>query len=114
VADGASKAEALDETLNDRKLLVNRVQNNIVFQIKEEIADAYAGEFYEWLPSDAETPDPIHQLNYGSTFQIGVDEMPGDRYGCRCGMNILVPGKNSNYKEAMNAIIRSTIFKRQR
>lgn len=93
VALGASKSAALEETLNQRKLLVNRVQNNIVFQIKEEIADQYAGEFYEWLPSDAEVPDPIHQLNYGSTFQIGVGEMPGDRYGCRCGMNILVPEK---------------------
>lgn len=96
VAAGASKAEAIEETLNDRKLLTQRVQNNIVFQIKEEIADQYFGEFYEWLPSDATEPDPLHQLNYGETFQIGVGEMPGDRYGCRCGMNILVPEKRLN------------------
>lgn len=95
VASGASKAEALEETLNDRKLLVQRVQNNIVFQIKEEIVAKYAGEFYVWLPSDAEVPSPLHQLNYGETFQLGVGdangEDPGDRYGCRCGMQILVP-----------------------
>lgn len=93
VADGASAAEATEEALNDRKLLTQRVQNNVIFQIKEEIADQYSGEYYEWLPSDAETPDALHQLNYGETFQIGVGEMPGDRYGCRCGMNILVPDK---------------------
>jgi len=90
IEDGATKAEAIETTLNQKKLMVNRVQNNVIFQIKNEIADQYSGEFYEWLPSDAETPDPLHQLNYGETFQIGVGEMPGDRYGCRCGMNILV------------------------
>ncbi len=97
VAEGASKSVALEETLNDRKLLVNRVQNNIIFQIKEEIVNQYAGEFYEWLPSSADIPDPVHQLNYGKTFQLGVGdengEDPGDRYGCQCGMNILVPEK---------------------
>jgi hypothetical protein len=93
VAEGAAKSDALEETLNDRRLLTQRVQNNIIFQIKEEIADQYAGEFYIWLPSSADVPSPIHQLNYGGTFQIGVGEMPGDRFGCQCGMQILVPGK---------------------
>lgn len=87
---GASKSEALQASLNDKKLMVSRVQNAAVHEIAQEIKDRYEGEFYEWLPSDAEEPDPEHQLNYGSTFQVGVGEQPGDRYGCRCGMNILV------------------------
>lgn len=85
-ADGSIKSEILD----DPKLLINRVQNEVVFQIKNEIRDTYEGEQYEWLPSDAEEPDPEHQLNYGKIFTVGVGEMPGDRIGCRCGMNILV------------------------
>lgn len=86
---------ALDEVakadiLKDPKLLIQRVQNELVFQISNEIKGKYNGEFYEWLPSDASEPDPEHQLNYGKVFQIGSGEMPGDRIGCRCGMNILV------------------------
>ena len=78
------------EILKDPKLLIQRVQNEVVFQISNEIKGKYNGELYEWLPSDASEPDPEHQLNYGKVFQIGVGEMPGDRIGCRCGMNILV------------------------
>ena len=88
--DGLSKAAALKETLNGKKQMVQRVQNAAVFEITNEIKDEYHGEFYEWLPSDAEEPDPEHQLNYGEVFQLGVGEAPGDRMGCRCGMNILV------------------------
>jgi hypothetical protein len=76
--------------LMDPKLLIQRVENAVVYQITEEIKDRYRGEFYEWLPSDAEEPDPEHQLNYGKIFQIGSGEQPGERYGCRCGMRILV------------------------
>lgn len=79
-----------DEILDDPAQLVQRVQNEVVFQVAGEIKDRYAGEFYVWLPSDAEEPDPEHQLNYGKKFQVGDGEMPGDRYGCRCGMEILV------------------------
>ncbi len=79
--------------LNDPKNLVAQVQNQVVFQVKEEIADKYEGEFYIWLPSDASEPDPEHQLNYGKKFQVGDGEMPGDRFGCRCGMELLVPEK---------------------
>lgn len=79
-----------DEILADPKQLIQRVQNEVVLQVAEEIRDKYAGEFYIWLPSDAEEPDPEHQLNYGKKFQVGDGEMPGDRYGCRCGMEILV------------------------
>ncbi len=84
--DTAIKSELKD----DPALLIQRVQNEVVFQVSEEIKTKYEGEFYTWLPSDAEEPDPEHQLNYGLEFQIGKGEQPGDRYGCRCGMEILV------------------------
>jgi hypothetical protein len=88
--EGATPSEAKEEALNDKKLLINRVQNTIVNQVAGEIKDQYQGEFYKWLPSESMEPDPLHQLNYGKTFQIGKGEMPGERYGCKCGMQILV------------------------
>lgn len=87
------------EILDDPKQLVQRVQNEVVLQISSEIKDKYSGEFYVWLPSDADEPDPEHQLNYGKEFQIGDGEMPGDRYGCRCGMQILVKETELNLGE---------------
>lgn len=72
------------------KQAIQRIQNNAVYEIAQGIKENYTGEKYEWLPSDAEEPDPEHQLNYGKIFTIGEGEMPGDRYGCKCGMNILV------------------------
>jgi hypothetical protein len=84
------------DIVEDPAQLVQRVQNEVVFQVKEAIAEQYDGEFYVWLPSDASEPDPEHQLLYGKKFQVGVGEMPGDRYGCRCGMEILVPEKKLN------------------
>ncbi len=90
IEDGASRAEATAAVLNDKKLMVQRVQSAAVHEITRDIKSEYRGEFYVWLPSTAVVPDPLHQLNYGKTFQLGVGEMPGDRYGCQCGMNILV------------------------
>lgn len=87
---GASKAEALTEATNENKLLVQRVQQEVVSEVAGEIKDGYRGERYIWLPSSAETPDPLHQLNYGKKFTVGRGEMPGDRFGCQCGMRILV------------------------
>jgi ribosomal protein S17E len=87
---GTSFTEAKDIALNDKKLMVQRVQNASIKEIAKEVQNKYLGEFYIWLPSDAAKPDPLHQLNYGKRFQIGRGEMPGDRYGCRCGMEILV------------------------
>lgn len=84
--------KAEKEILSDPKQLIQRVQNEVILQIGSEIKDTYYGEKYEWLPSDAEEPDPEHQLNYGKVFVIGQGEMPGERIGCRCGMNILVKG----------------------
>lgn len=87
---GATNSQAKEQTLNDKVLLVNRVQNAVVYQVAQEIKAEYDGEYYKWLPSDADTPDPEHQLNYGKTFQIGDGEFPGERYGCRCSVEILV------------------------
>jgi len=87
---GLLKGEAIEDAINGKKQLIQRVQNASVYEIAQEIKIQYRGEFYEWLPSDADEPDPEHQLNYGKIFQLGVGEMPGDRYGCKCGMNILV------------------------
>lgn len=92
VKDGAIKREAVAEIAADPKLLVQRVQNEVILQISEHVKEAYAGERYVWLPSDADEPDPEHQLNYGKTFVIGEGEQPGERIGCRCGMEILVKG----------------------
>lgn len=78
------------EFIKDPALLIQRVQNAVVFEITQEIRGKYLGESYRWLPSDADEPDPEHQLNYGKVFQIDEGEMPGDRPGCRCGMEILV------------------------
>jgi hypothetical protein len=81
--------DELKDVLKDPRQLIQRVQSEIVLQISEEIRSKYEGEFYIWLPSDAEEPDPEHQLNYGQKFQIGDGEQPGDRPGCQCGMQIL-------------------------
>ena len=81
--------ELKPDLLSDPAQLVQRVQNEVILQIADGIKEKYNGEFYVWLPSDAEEPRPEHQLNYGQTFQIGDGEMPGDEFGCRCGMEIL-------------------------
>ena len=55
--------------------------------------DAALYEFYRWMPSDAKNPDPEHQLLYGKIFRVGEGDkegnMPGERYGCRCGIEWL-------------------------
>ena len=94
IKEDVPKTEAIAETLNEKKMLVNRVQDTVVFQISQSVKENYEGEYYKWLPSDAEIPDPLHQLKYGKTFQIGDGEQPGDRFGCRCGMEILTKEKN--------------------
>jgi len=92
--EGSSKAEALPTILNDKKLMVQRVQGLAVFEVGQQVKRAYEGERYEWLPSNANEPDPLHQLNYGKRFWVGIGdangEDPGDRFGCQCGMRILV------------------------
>lgn len=86
------KSESIEasELTADPKQLIQRVQNTVIFEVAKEIKSQYAGESYEWLPSDAEEPDPEHSLNYGKIFVLGQQEDPGERYGCKCGMRILV------------------------
>lgn len=88
---GATKAEAEREVTGDPKALVQQIQNATVNEITNQIKDQYHGEFYKWLPSTAKHRDPKHVKKYGKIYQIGKGEAPGDRYGCRCGMEILVP-----------------------
>lgn len=90
------KKEAVKKTAlkKDPKLLIQRVQNEVILNLSDTIREKYRGEKYRWLPSDAEEPDPEHQLLYGEIRTIGVGEMPGQRYGCQCGMEILVDESN--------------------
>jgi len=90
--DKSAGAEVADEIVGDPKLLIQRVQNEIVFQTQQGIQSKYAGQKARWLPSDADEPDPEHQLNYGKEYIVGEGingEEPGDRYGCRCGVEII-------------------------
>lgn len=93
IKEAEAKAE---EIKKNPKQLIQRVQNEIIFQVKERIKEKYDGEKYEWLPSDADEPDPEHQLLYGTIRTVGVGEMPGDRYGCKCGMRILTDEEKLN------------------
>ena len=88
--DGASKASALSDALNKKKLMVQRVQNLAARELVSEVKKKYRGEFYVWLPSSSGNPDPEHELKYGEKFQVGKGEAPGERPGCQCGMEILV------------------------
>lgn len=90
--DSDDRVELKEEILSNPKLLVQRVQNAVVFQIHEEIKQKYRGEKARWLPSDAEEPRPEHQLYYGKVYTIGEGingVEPGDKPGCKCGVEIL-------------------------
>lgn len=89
---GSDAGELKDEILADPKQLIQRVQNEVVFQIHEGIKAKYKGQKGRWLPSDAEDPRPEHQKNYGKVYTIGegIDGVePGDEYGCKCGVEII-------------------------
>jgi len=88
--DGISKTDAREEVLENKKLLVKRVQNATVHEITKKVKEKYRGEYYVWLPSSAAVPDKKHKRKYGKRYQLGKGESPGDRFGCRCGMEILV------------------------
>lgn len=91
--EGLTKAESREEVLENKKLLVQRVQNATVSEITKKVKEKYRGEYYIWLPSTAKVPDKKHKRKYGKRYQIGRGEAPGDRYGCKCGMEILVEAK---------------------
>lgn len=80
------------EIIADPRQLIQRVQNEVVYQVHQGIKEKYGGKLARWLPSDAEEPRPEHQKNYGKTYVIGegIDGVePGDEYGCKCGVEIL-------------------------
>jgi hypothetical protein len=84
--------ELKGELTDDPAQLIQRVQNEVVFQVHEVIKTNYGGQRAVWLPSSAEEPRPEHQLNYGKEYVIGegIDGVePGDEYGCQCGVEIL-------------------------
>ena len=77
--------------LNNEVLLNDRIENLIKFEKVQDIKEQFdgKGKKFEWLPSSAENPDPVHQLNYGKIFDFDTtEELPGERYGCQCGMRI--------------------------
>jgi len=86
---GTEEKEAI---LDDPKQLIQRVQNEVVYQVHQGIKDKYRGQRARWLPSDADEPRPEHQKNYGKVYIIGegIDGVePGDEWGCKCGVEIL-------------------------
>lgn len=90
---GETIKDAKALALSGKRLMVQRVQNAAVYELTQMVKSEYSGELARWLPSSANVADPLHQLNYGQVFIIGVGingEEPGDRYGCECGMEILV------------------------
>lgn len=96
VVDNGFEREAGDalkaDLISDPKQLIQRVQNEVVYQIHQGIKDRYGGQKARWLPSDAEEPRPEHQANYGKEYIIGEGingVEPGDEYGCKCGVEIL-------------------------
>lgn len=91
--DKSAGAAIKSEILDDPKLLIQRVQNEVILQVHDKIKEKYAGERARWLPSDADEPRPEHQANYGKIYIIGegIDGVePGDEIGCKCGVEILV------------------------
>lgn len=90
--DQDASDELKGSLLDDPKQLIQRVQNEVVFQVHDKIKQNYGGQRAVWLPSSADEPRPEHQLNYGKEYVIGegIDGVePGDEYGCQCGMEIL-------------------------
>lgn len=96
--DRSAGSELKKELLADPKQLIQRVQNEIVYQVHKGIKEKYAGKKARWLPSSAEEPRPTHQTAYGKVYTIGEglpvgddgDTVePGDEWGCQCGVEIL-------------------------
>lgn len=101
---GETKKAALEDALNEKKQMLARVQSAVLHEQTKTIKAAYRGEFYRWLPSTAAVPDEAHMLKYGEIYQLGKGEAPGDRYGCQCGMEILVDEKPSETRERLEGV----------
>jgi len=99
LAEGATKSAALEDATNEKRLMVQRVQSATLHEITQRVKANYRGEYYRWLPSTAANPDPKHMRKYGKVYRLGRGEAPGDRYGCQCGMEILVDESRLDIEE---------------
>lgn len=85
------------QAVNGEALLKQRIKNIVVQAEVQELKDKYDGGKYRWLPSGAMEPNPEHQLLYGKVFDVGDGDaegnMPGERYGCQCGIEFLTVDK---------------------
>lgn len=90
------------EALNGEALLKNRLEGLVLWNEVQNIKKENEGLFYRWLPSSSANPDPEHQLLYGKIFPVGKGDkngnMPSERYGCKCGMEILTPKEAKEMK----------------
>jgi len=97
--EGLPRARAALLAKGNEALLRQRIENLVVYSEVQKIKEENQGEYYRWLPSGAEEPDPEHQLLYGQIFLVGEGDeegnMPAERYGCQCGMEILTTKENS-------------------
>lgn len=81
------------EAVNGEALLKNRIAGLVIYNEVQEQKKEHKGKKYRWIPSSAQEPDPEHQLLYGQIFKDGEGDkdgnMPGERYGCQCGIEWL-------------------------
>lgn len=94
-AEDFGKTQAFEAALNGENLLRQRIEQAVIFDKIQDLKAQHKGEFYRWMPSSAENPDPQHGLLYGKIFRVGEGDkegnMPGERYGCQCGIEWLGP-----------------------
>lgn len=127
------------EALNGQELLKARLKNFLVYSEIQRQRKEHKGRMYRWLPSNANEPDPEHQLLYGHIFREGEGDkdgyMPGERWGCQCGIewlddedmtpdekaqavkidfrkNSYLPRLNEKQLEAIGAPDKPVVFKR--
>ena len=95
-----------------RKEMLAKVEAAKLLCPRRDEKDAALYEFYRWLPSDAKNPDPEHQLLYGKIFRVGEGDkegnMPGERYGCRCGIEWLTDEEVSPNTAQEKAVLEHT------
>ena len=91
--EGIPKAKASVIAKSGEKLLKQRIAGLVIFDAVQQIKAENENDFYDWLPSASDTPDPEHALLYGKRFKVGEGDkegnMPMERYGCNCGMRII-------------------------
>lgn len=97
--EGLPRARAALFAKGNEALLRQRIENLVVYSEVQRLKEENQGQYYKWLPSGADEPDPEHQLLYGGTFLVGEGDeegnMPGERYGCDCGIEILTTKEKS-------------------